>query len=384
MNKRNSLHICRSGMLIFIAVILFLASASITEAAGVRVFPIGYNDELTDIKGEMHRKVLYVPIREVSEKLHLRMSGTSEKFVLQGSKHSVTIIPGKQQAVSGSKTMSIQTYVSSGRTMIPASLLKSTFNFGIAYDASVPVARITSGKQKLDLQGFVEQNRTALRSDQGKTEGKPQQQKPTSKKPIYLTFDDGPTPHTDELLNILDQYKARGTFFMLGPNITAHPGAVKRLVQSGSAAGLHGISHEKSKFYASPESALEEMKQDNEALHKAAGIQTTLIRTPYGSKPYFTQEYRDKVLPAGFHLWDWNVDSEDWKYKEDHEKVIRSVLEQIEKVEKQGTVPIVLMHDQAATLKVLPEVLKTLRDEGFSFEVLKEGTVPVNFWHDKR
>ncbi|NGZ75071.1 polysaccharide deacetylase [Saccharibacillus sp. VR-M41] len=268
--------------------------------------------------------------------------------------------------------------------MIPASLLKSAFHFGVAYDAGVPVVRITSGKQKLSLQDFVLQNRGTEDGGRGKTEDKPQQQKPVPTKPIYLTFDDGPTAHTGELLDILDKYGARGTFFMLGPNIASYPNAVKRLVQSGNAAGLHGMTHVKSKFYASPASALKEMEQDNAALRSAAGIDTTLIRTPYGSKPYFTEAYRNKMMSAGFHLWDWNVDSEDWKYKTDHNKVIRSVLQQIETVEKQGTVPIVLMHDQPATLKVLPEVLKTLKAEGFTFEVIDGQTTPVNFWHDKR
>lgn len=374
----------RSGLLMLIAILLLAAAPQMTKAATVRELPLGYNDELTGIKAEMNAGALYVPLRETSQQLRLKVSGTADKIVIAGSKHSVVIIPSKQTALSGKKTMPLKTYVSAGRTMIPVSLLKGTFNFGIAYDASVPVVRITSGKQKLSLQSFVDQSRTALNPDRGKTEEKPQTEKPASSKPIYLTFDDGPTAHTNELLDILDQYNAKATFFMLGPGIASYPKAVQRLVKSGNAAGLHGMTHVKNKFYASPASALEEMTQDNQALFKAAGVKTTLIRTPYGSKPYFTQSYRDKVLSAGFRLWDWNVDSEDWKYKTDHEKVVRSVLDQIDTIEKQGTVPVVLMHDQKATLQVLPEVLKTLSAEGFTFEVIEQDSTPVNFWHDKR
>ncbi|MCQ4086508.1 polysaccharide deacetylase [Saccharibacillus sp. JS10] len=354
------------------------------HASGVREFSLGYNDELTTIKAQMSDGALYVPLREVSKQLHLQVSGTKDKVVLTGSKHNVVIIPSKQTALSGKKSMPIKTYISAGRLMIPASLLKGTFNFGVAYDGNVSLARITSGKQKLSFSNFVQQSKPALNPapSQPVTPAKPQN--PVHTKPIYLTFDDGPTAHTKELLDILDQYNAKATFFMLGPNINSYPKVVERLVKSGNTAGLHGITHVKSKFYASPASALAEMNQDNEDLYRASGVKTTLIRTPYGSKPYFKDNYRNQVLADGFHLWDWNVDSEDWKYKKDHEKVIQSVLQQIATVEKQGHVPVVLMHDQPATLHVLPEVLKTLSKEGFTFEAIDPSMKPVNFWHDER
>ncbi len=394
MKQMNVQRIWRRGGLVLLAAVLMLAMLPYKPATAETVLklPLGYNDELTSIKAEQSGNALYVPLREISQKLHLEVGGTTDRIVVSGSKHTVVIVPAEQSAISGAKKSSLKTYTSEGRTMVPVSLLKSVFNFGIAYDAGVPLVRITSGKQKLSLQSFVEQNRAALsaKANGGKsqpkpqTPSKPQPQKPTSSKPIYLTFDDGPTAHTNELLDILDQYGAHGTFFMLGPGISAYPKSVKRLVDSGNSAGLHGMTHVKSKFYASPASALKEMTQDDDALYKATGTRTSLIRTPYGSKPYFTQKYRDKVLAAGFHLWDWNVDSEDWKYKSDHQKVINSILKQVDQQEKEGVVPVVLMHDQKATLKVLPQVLKTLKAEGYTFEVIEQNTKPVNFWHDKR
>ncbi len=392
MKEMDGQRIWKRGAIILLAAMLVLAMMPYKQATAetVRKLSLGYNDELTNIKAEQSGGTLYVPLREISQKLHLEVSGTAERIVVSGSKHTVVILPTEQSVTSGEKTSPLHTYASEGRTMIPVSLLKGAFNFGIAYDANAAVVRITSGKQKLSLQNFVEQNRATLSSNVngGKSEQKPQTQpktqKPTSSKPIYLTFDDGPTAHTGELLDILDQYGAHGTFFMLGPGISAYPKSVKRLVESGNSAGLHGMTHVKSKFYASPASALKEMTQDNEALYKAAGVKTSLIRTPYGSKPYFKQNYRDKVLSAGFHLWDWNVDSEDWKYKSDHQKVIQSILKQVDQQEKQGVVPVVLMHDQKATLQVLPKVLKTLKAEGYTFEVIQQNSKPVNFWHDKR
>lgn len=103
------------------------------------------------------------------------------------------------------------------------------------------------------------------------------------------------------------------------------------------------------------------MDNDNAILKKITGQSTTLIRPPYGSKPYFTKAFRDKVLAQGYHLWDWNVDSEDWKYKDASTTIYNSVMNQVHKLQKSQTNPVILMHDQKATLKVLPRILESLK-----------------------
>jgi peptidoglycan/xylan/chitin deacetylase (PgdA/CDA1 family) len=206
-----------------------------------------------------------------------------------------------------------------------------------------------------------------------------------STKIVYLTFDDGPTAHTGQLLDILDQYQVKATFFMLGPHMEQYQKATQRIVKEGHGLGLHGVTHVPSKFYKSAYSGLNEMQQANESLNKVAGVKTSLVRTPYGSKPYMKPAFRNVLLgQGGFHLWDWNVDSLDWKYKKDHQKVYNNIMSQVHNVKKNGTTPIVLMHDQEATLKVLPQVLKTLKAEGYQFEILTKNVQPVNFWNDKR
>lgn len=71
--------------------------------------------------------------------------------------------------------------------------------------------------------------------------------------------------------------------------------------------------------------------------------------------------FRDKVLAQGYHLWDWNVDSEDWKYKDASTTIYNSVMNQVHKLQKSQTNPVILMHDQKATLKVLPRILESLK-----------------------
>lgn len=201
---------------------------------------------------------------------------------------------------------------------------------------------------------------------------------------VYLTFDDGPSATTSQLLDILSKYEVQATFFMLGNNMNKYPSQVKRIVKEDYGLGLHGMTHRKEKFYASPAAALAEMSGDNAVLKKLTGATTTLIRPPYGSKPYFTKSFRDMVLGQGYHLWDWNVDSNDWKYKEDSDKIYNTVMEQVRTLKKSKTNPVILMHDQKATLKVLPRLLEALKEEGYTFQVITKDMEPVNFWKDKR
>lgn len=211
------------------------------------------------------------------------------------------------------------------------------------------------------------------------------QSKASAGKTIYLTFDDGPTAHTMQLLDILKKYDAKATFFMLGPHMERYASATKRIVAEGNGLGLHGVTHVPGKFYASPYSAYNEMVGANKSLYKVTGKYTSLVRTPYGSKPYLKKNFRDVLLPVGgFHLWDWNVDSLDWKYKKDHQRVYNNIMSQIHSVERRGQTPVVLMHDQPATLKVLPILMKELKAEGYTFKTLDKSIKPVNFWNDER
>ncbi|ANS77028.1 hypothetical protein AWM70_01085 [Paenibacillus yonginensis] len=218
-------------------------------------------------------------------------------------------------------------------------------------------------------------------------QAKPAPPKPAGRpsgKTIYLTFDDGPSAHTGQLLDILDRYEVKATFFMLGNHISSYSDSVKRMVQEGDSVGLHGMTHQKDLFYKTPEAALQEMNDDNERLYKAAGVKSVLIRPPYGSKPYFKEDFRDKVLGAGYHLWDWNVDSQDWKFKADTASTYANVMKQVKAVSARKTAPVVLMHDLPTTIQILPKILAELKKEGYAFAVITPELKPVNFWNDER
>nr|WP_241680273.1 polysaccharide deacetylase family protein [Metabacillus mangrovi] len=198
------------------------------------------------------------------------------------------------------------------------------------------------------------------------------------KNTVFLTFDDGPSASTDELLQVLDQHKAPATFFMLEPNMRKHRKEVLKTIQLGHAAGLHGVTHNPDLYYASPESATGEMKTANDTLQKLTGVSTGIVRTPYGSKPNLTEPEQEALLAEGFQYWDWNVDSLDWKHSTPD--FVSNVLEQTEKRTKDfPEEPIViLMHDRPVTPEAVDQLIPKLKERGYSFASIQEEMIPVH------
>ncbi len=114
---------------------------------------------------------------------------------------------------------------------------------------------------------------------------------------------------------------------MIDGNIRRYPDSVKLMVQSGEGVGLHSVSHSKQLFYASVNSVLGELDQNRATLKEVSGVESFLMRTPYGSFPYMTDEYKKAVADHGYLMWDWNIDSKDWYYKD--ERYIQNVVDQI-------------------------------------------------------
>lgn len=345
-------------------IVLFIGSGSIraidsVNAAGAGSLRLGVNDKLTTIEAVSVKDTYYVPLRDLSQELKLTLTGVSDGIKVTGQNRSIKLLNDHATATLGDgKTISMSTFLKNGKTMVPLKLT-SYLGFGISFKADQYLLRVKDGSATLDDATFVSKFKKEL-----KPTATPGTSTPTvgkQGKTVYLTFDDGPTATTSTLLDILAKYDAKATFFMIGPNMNQHTAQVKRIANEGHALALHGMTHRKEKFYASPAAALGEMDNDNAILKKITGQSTTLIRPPYGSKPYFTKAFRDKVLAQGYHLWDWNVDSEDWKYKDASTTIYNSVMNQVHKLQKSQTNPVILMHDQKATLKVLPRILESLK-----------------------
>jgi peptidoglycan/xylan/chitin deacetylase (PgdA/CDA1 family) len=201
-----------------------------------------------------------------------------------------------------------------------------------------------------------------------KNHAKEEQQAEVKTKKIYLTFDDGPSPTTGLLLDILQEYQAKATFFLLEPRMTVFPDDVIRLAAEGHGLALHGVTHNRELFYQSPETALAEMKQAQATLANLTGISTKLARTPYGSKPNMTDSHLQVMKKEDFIIWDWNVDSRDWYFKDS--RLVEHTISQIKVLEEKGQEPIILLHDINHTAEHLPQLLTYLKDNQYEFDIL--------------
>ncbi|MGE6630823.1 polysaccharide deacetylase family protein [Bacillus sp. NPDC077027] len=196
-------------------------------------------------------------------------------------------------------------------------------------------------------------------------------------KTIFLTFDDGPSATSNQLLDVLKAQNVKATFFMLGPQIQEHSATVKRLHQEGHQLGLHGITHDVKRFYQNDDSPLKEMKADQNILAAITGEYTHLVRTPYGSVPHLTDKQKAQLKKNGFVYWDWTIDSLDWKYKS--AKYVPEVLNQLDLLDsKHPKEPkIILMHDQPATAKYLGSLITQLKKKEYTFAVIDEAMRPL-------
>ncbi|WP_423408195.1 polysaccharide deacetylase family protein [Heyndrickxia sp. MSNUG] len=197
----------------------------------------------------------------------------------------------------------------------------------------------------------------------------------TDQKTVYLTFDDGPHKVSDQILNMLDEYDAKATFFMLDGNMRNFPDAVKRMAQDGHSLGAHGVTHDKTKIYQSPQTVVAEMNQTLNTIKEITGIDTSFIRTPYGSAPYMTDPYKKAVTDKGYQMWDWNIDSKDWYYR-DH-RLVDNTISQINSQAKKQEPIVILLHERQETLAQLPELLKYLKEHNYSFKALEPTMEPI-------
>ncbi|MGW0807327.1 polysaccharide deacetylase family protein [Nonomuraea sp. NPDC002799] len=171
---------------------------------------------------------------------------------------------------------------------------------------------------------------------------------------VALTFDDGPGPHTDTLLRHLAARRARATFFVVGQNVTAHPGVLRRTVAAGHEIGNHTWSHP-DLTRLSGAGVRSQLARTDRAVKAATGIVPSLIRPPYGALNTFVRARTSRPMVM------WSVDTLDWRFH-DSAKVARKVAKTV----RPGS--IILFHDiHPTTVRAIPRVLKTLSARGYTF-----------------
>ena len=180
-----------------------------------------------------------------------------------------------------------------------------------------------------------------------------------SSKVVYLTFDDGPIPQcTPQVLDILRQYNAKATFFMVAENAERYPELLARVKAEGHSIGNHTYSHMRGHQSCNHTYV-------SDALHGEQILQTRLFRPPHGRMTY-SQKKAIRQLGNTIYLWD--VLTHDYNPKYTPEKMLAIV----QCFTRNGS--IIVFHDSLKSkdrmLKVLPQVIEWLQNQGYSLQPL--------------
>jgi peptidoglycan-N-acetylglucosamine deacetylase len=186
----------------------------------------------------------------------------------------------------------------------------------------------------------------------------------TENKVIAITFDDGPTKNVDQILPVLDQYKAKATFFLIGKDVEEHPEEARKLVEAGHQIGNHTYSHNRM-VLKSPSFIREEIEKTDELIRKAGYKGEIDFRPPYGKKlvglPYYLNKHNRETIM-------WTLEPETYYTSADDK--VKDVVENI----KPGS--IILLHpmyDQTSeAIQVIEDILRELTDEGYKFVTVDE------------
>lgn len=194
-------------------------------------------------------------------------------------------------------------------------------------------------------------------------------------KRAFLTFDDGPSEVTNQILDTLKQEKVKATFFVLGSNVKTLPNVVKRIYDEGHYIANHGYSHVYSKIYASPQTVLDEFNQCNDAVKEAIQVpeyNSHLFRFPgglVGGKYATIKNEANELLKQNevMHV-DWNSLTGD---AETNNLSIEFELQRLRETSEGKNSLVILMHDAQAkktTADALPNIIAYLKEQGYKFE----------------
>ncbi len=180
------------------------------------------------------------------------------------------------------------------------------------------------------------------------------------KKLIAFTFDDGPSEtNTNYLLDNLDKYDAKVTFFVLGSRVNSNKETIKRAYLEGNAIGSHTYNHQNLNLL-SDFALIDEVKKTNEAIKEVIGTSPTLLRPPYGNLTDHGKEL------ANMSIILWNIDPLDWKYK-DKNRVANEIIEHAH----DGA--IILVHDiYKSSVEGALLAMEELQKQGYAFVTINE------------
>lgn len=197
----------------------------------------------------------------------------------------------------------------------------------------------------------------------------------------YLTFDDGPNKeNTTKILKILKDEQIHATFFLTGNNVERYPDVVKAIYESGNAIGIHSYSHDYKKIYASPQAYMDEVDKTAGLIYDVIHVRPVISRAPGGTSGHFTKAFWQALNQEGYIEVGWN------SLTGDADGTGKTAGKEVENIKKQLVLRpylhshlVILMHDASghqATVEALPELIKLLKSQGYTFRVVTTAIPP--------
>ena len=201
-----------------------------------------------------------------------------------------------------------------------------------------------------------------------------------------LTFDDGPSANTDRVLDILDRYGVKATFFVVGRTGAADQERMKKIVAAGHSLAIHSWTHNYGKIYASVDAFLEDFHQLYQWIYDVTGTYPQVFRFPGGSLNSYNrgtyQEIIAEMTRRGFVYFDWNASAQDATVTpRPAGDIAADCLKGVGR-----DLVVVLCHDSAArttTVDALPAVIQGYQNAGYTFSALHPGVRPITFGYPR-
>ena len=197
---------------------------------------------------------------------------------------------------------------------------------------------------------------------------------------IYLTFDDGPSPNTSKILEILNKQDVKATFFVIGKQIEANKGIIKELEKSGMCILPHTDTHNYRKIYKTSEDYFNDL---NDCISKIKNVTlkspVNFVRFPGGVKNELLkgnvlEEIKQRFLEEKYYFVEWNVyglDAE--RIPKDSDEILKSTINQLTSTPKS----VVLLHDgygNANTVDSIEQIICYAKENGYKFKTLEDIT----------
>lgn len=201
----------------------------------------------------------------------------------------------------------------------------------------------------------------------------------TAQHKVYLTFDDGPSVYTDEILDILREYDVKATFFVVGKEDDVSKAAYKRIVDEGHTLAIHSYSHKYGEIYNSLDDYAYDLERLESLLYEVTGTQCKYVRFPGGSSNKVSKVPMSDIIKyihaQDMEYFDWNISASDAVNTAlAPEAILANVTNGIDKYETD----VILLHDtgnRKSTVDALPMIIENIKArEGYELLPIDENT----------